>query len=242
MKLAIDIGNTQIKLGVFDKIDLVYSSSFDDIGTIENQFKKINKFNPTVAIISSVVPKITLKLKKEILKILKINTFIINCKNCNINLNVPHPETVGVDRICNVAATLKLYNSPAIIIDFGTATTYDVIDEDGRFIGGIIAPGIKTSAEHLIKKAALLNDTDLLFPKNIIGTNTTENIQSGIMYGAVDQVKGMVSRINNELKIKNNIVLTGGFSKILSSKLSFNHIVDINLTLKGMMFINESNN
>ena len=157
-------------------------------------------------------------------------------------MNVPAPETVGADRICNIAASLKLYKNPVIIVDFGTATTYDVVNKNGYFIGGAIAPGIKTSAQYLISKAALLNDTDLKFPKKIIGKDTKENIQSGIMYGAIDQVEGMIKRINNETKINNHIILTGGFSKLLSPKLKINHTLDIDLTLKGMIFIYESNN
>ena len=148
---------------------------------------------------------------------------------------------MGCDRICNVAATIQLYNIPAIIVDFGTATTYDVVTHKSDFIGGVIAPGVKTSAEYLIQKAALLNNAELVFPENIIGENTTENIQSGIMYGAVDQIEGMVKRINKETQTNNNIILTGGFSKIIDPHLSIHHIHDIDLTLKGMILINESN-
>jgi len=241
MKLTIDIGNTQIKIGVFDKFQLINSICFDNSQNINQQFESIKKYNFSTAIISSVVPSLTLKYKQKILKSLKIDSFIISSKNCKINLQVPAPETVGADRICNVAAALKMYSTPAIIVDFGTATTYDVVNKRGDFIGGIIAPGIKTSAYNLIQKAALLNTTELIFPKNIIGKNTTENIQSGIMYGAVDQIEGMVKRIDKETQTNNNIILTGGFSKIIASKLSIDHILDIDLTLKGMVFINESN-
>ena len=137
-----------------------------------------------------------------------------------------------------------------INIEFQESKFYGIWDaekfcprnENGDFIGGAIAPGIKTSAEYLISKAALLNDIDLKFPKNIIGKDTKENIQSGIMYGAIDQVEGMIKRINNETKINNHIILTGGFSKLLSPKLKINHTLDMDLTLKGMIFIYESNN
>ena len=239
MKLTIDIGNTQIKFGVFDKKNLVYSCCSNDTANINKQFVHIKKFNISIAILSSVVPELTPKYQKEILNFFNIETFIINYKNCQINLKVPHPETVGTDRICNIAGALKLYHPPAIIIDFGTATTYDVIDKAGSFIGGVIAPGIKTSAEYLIKKAALLDKTDLLFPKNVIGKNTRENIQSGIMHGAIDQVEGMISRINKETQTSNNIILTGGFSKLISPMLSVKHSLEIDLTLRGMILINE---
>ena len=242
MKLTLDIGNTQIKIGVFNQMNLVYSSYFNDAGNITNEFKKIKNLKPKTGIISSVVPSLTIKYKNKIKDILNIDTFIINHENCKINLNVSKPSTVGVDRICNVAAVKKIYSYPAIIIDFGTATTYDVINHKGDFDGGAIAPGIKTSAQYLISKAALLNDTDLKFPKNIIGKDTKENIQSGIMYGAIDQIEGMIKRINTVSKVKNTIILTGGFSKLLSPKLKINHTLDMDLTLKGMMFIYDTNN
>jgi len=241
MKLTIDIGNTQIKIGVFNKSQLIDSFCFNSSQNIEQQFESIKKYNFSTSIISSVVPTLTSKYKQKVLKNLKIDSFIITNNNCKINLKVLAPETVGADRICNVAATLKLYNTPAIIVDFGTATTYDVVSKNGDFIGGVIAPGIKTSANNLIQKAALLNTTELIFPKNIIGENTTENIQSGIMYGALDQIEGMVKRIDKETQTNNNIILTGGFSKIIAAQLSIDHILDIDLTLKGMVFINESN-
>jgi len=241
MKLTIDIGNTQIKLGVFDKQKLINTICFSDNNEIYAKLETIKKSNPTISIISSVVPKLTSKYKDAIFELFGIDSFIINNQNCKINLKVPFPETVGSDRICNVVATIQLYNTPAIIVDFGTATTYDVVTQEGDFIGGVIAPGVKTSAEYLIQKAALLNNTELLFPENIIGKNTTENIQSGIMYGAVDQIEGMVKRINKETRTNNNIILTGGFSKIIAQHLSIHHILDIDLTLKGMIFINESN-
>ena len=203
MKLTIDIGNTQIKFGIFDKLELVNSIYYNGNDDIYKILKSIKKHHFSQSIISSVVPELTLQYKKAVFEVFNIDSLIINNKNCKINLNVPHPETVGSDRICNVAAALKLYNIPAIIIDFGTATTYDVINKEGNFIGGVIAPGVKTSAEYLIKKAALLSDTELAFPEKVIGKNTNENIQSGIMYGAVDQLKGMINRINNETNIKN---------------------------------------
>ena len=242
MKIAIDIGNTQIKIGVFDDKKIIYNSNFNNEDEISKHLQNIKKLRPKISIISSVVPILTKKYEKIIKENFRIESFIINHRNCNINLNVPKPETVGADRICNVAATLKLYTKPSLIIDFGTATTYDVVNNQKSFIGGVIAPGIKTSGEFLIQKAALLNKTALIFPKKVIGENTEENIQSGIMYGAIDQIEGMIHRINNETQIKNNIILTGGFSKLISPKLSIKHTIDTDLTLKGMLFIYESNN
>ena len=165
----------------------------------------------------------------------------INYTNSKLSLKVQKPGTVGNDRLCNIFATIKLYKTPSIIVDFGTATTYDVIDVNNEFIGGAIGAGIETSANYLINKAALLSTTDLKFPKHVIGINTKENIQSGIMYGALDQVEGMIKRISNESDEEYNIILTGGLSTVLSPYLSLEHTLDLDLTLKGMIYIDEDN-
>ena len=242
MKLALDIGNTQIKLGIFEHLKLIHTECFQHDDNQNINLNYIKKFKPTVSIISSVVPNLTDKYVKNIYNILGLDSLIVNNENCHIDLKVPEPNTVGADRICNVIATIKIYNKPAIVIDFGTATTYDVINKNGQFIGGIIAPGIKTSSQYLIEKAALLDYVDFEFPKKVIGKNTEDNIKSGIMFGAIDQIEGMIKRINNETRQNNNIILTGGFSKLISPKISLEHTCDIDLTLKGMILIHESNN
>tara|TARA_B100000401_G_scaffold430735_1_gene365885 strand:- start:164 stop:892 length:729 start_codon:yes stop_codon:yes gene_type:complete len=242
MKLALDIGNTQIKLGIFEHLKLIHTECFQHNDNQNINLNYIKKFKPTVSIISSVVPNLTDKYVKNIYNILGLDSLIVNNENCHLDLKVHEPNTVGADRICNVIATIKIYNKPAIVIDFGTATTYDVINKNGQFIGGIIAPGIKTSSQYLIEKAALLDYVDFEFPKKVIGKNTEDNIKSGIMFGAIDQIEGMIKRINNETKQNNNIILTGGFSKLISPKISLEHTCDIDLTLKGMILIHESNN
>ena len=242
MKLALDIGNTQIKLGIFEHLKLIHTECFQHNDNQNINLNYIKKFKPTVSIISSVVPNLTDKYVKNIYNIFGLDSLIVDNENCHIDLKVPEPNTVGADRICNVVATIKIYNKPAIVIDFGTATTYDVINKNGQFIGGIIAPGIKTSSQYLIEKAALLDYVDFEFPKKVIGKNTEDNIKSGIMFGAIDQIERMIKRINNETKQNNNIILTGGFSKLISPKISLEHTCDIDLTLKGMILIHESNN
>ena len=242
MKLALDIGNTQIKLGIFEHLKLIHTECFQHDDNQNINLNYIKKFKPTVSIISSVVPNLTDKYVKNIYNILGLDSLIVNNENCHLDLKVHEPNTVGADRICNVIATIKIYNKPAIVIDFGTATTYDVINKNGQFIGGIIAPGIKTSSQYLIEKAALLDYVDFEFPEKVIGKNTEDNIKSGIMFGAIDQIEGMIKRINNETKQNNNIILTGGFSKLISPKISLEHTCDIDLTLKGMILIHESNN
>ena len=242
MKLAIDIGNTSITAGLFKKNKLFKKSHFNSIEKFGDFLDNIKQHDIKCAIISSVAPKLT-KDYSNLLKV-RYNLSIINIdyKLSQLDLQVPHPETIGADRLCNIAATQNEYSTPAIIIDFGTATTYDVINNKNQFIGGAIAAGIETSANYLLSKAALLSSTDLLFPDNAIGIDTTTNIQSGIMFGAVDQVEGMIKRISLETNTEYFIILTGGFANLISPQLSFSHSVDQDLTLKGMIYIYESNN
>ena len=139
-----------------------------------------------------------------------------------------------------IETNLHIIVPSPIIVDFGTATTYDVINNN-EFLGGAIGAGIETSADYLINNAALLSKTDLKFPDNVIGTDTKENIQSGIMFGAIDQVEGMIKRIIKEQNDNYTIILTGGFSKLLSPYLSIKHILDMDLTLKGIYYIDDAN-
>ena len=241
MKLAIDIGNTSVTCGLFQRGNIIQKFNINSLDELGEKLAKNNLHKIKKIIVSSVVPKRTEDFDIYFNKNYKGKVNFINYTNSKLSLKVQKPETVGNDRLCNIFATIKLYKTPSIIVDFGTATTYDVIDVNNEFIGGAIGAGIETSANYLINKAALLSTTDLKFPKHVIGINTKENIQSGIMYGALDQVKGMILRIKKENDAKYQIILTGGFSKLLSPYLSIKHILDIDLTLKGMMLIDEAN-
>jgi len=239
--LCIDIGNTSISYCYVKNNQL---EKLNRISNSDNLFKEISRDkteNIDLLLLCSVVPKLTSVIFKYA-KSKKLNIYEINYKSNYIKLLVNNPSEVGNDRICNVAAIKKLYNSPSIIIDFGTATTYDITNKDGNFIGGAIAPGIDVSANYLIKKTALLKETIYQFPRNIIGKNTQENIQSGVMYGGLESVKGMIKLIKNEMKVNLNIIVTGGFGKIISSHLDIKHDYIEKLTIRGMLDIyNHSN-
>jgi len=238
MILVVDIGNTQIKLGIFNDKSLVKEISFITYNDFNNNNQLLKNYSIQSVVISSVVPNLTDLMVDEIKKICAIDAFIINHKNCRLKLNVEKPETIGADRLCNMSAAIQQYNNPIIIIDFGTANTYDVIDENNTFLGGAISPGIETSARYLIEKAALLDKTKFNFPDQVIGKTTATNIQSGIMFGAIDQITGMIDRIKKETQNENySIILTGGFGKLLSPKLKTKHILDEHLTLKGLLHI-----
>tara|TARA_B100000287_G_C20632954_1_gene780564 strand:- start:866 stop:1582 length:717 start_codon:yes stop_codon:yes gene_type:complete len=237
MNLAcIDIGNTNIVIGFYKDNKLVNVKRFE---TDKNEIiKNIDFKNIKSIAISSVVPEI----EKFILSKISTSCFNISFINSNINLDIESPSEVGNDRICNMKVVIEKKLYPAIIVDFGSATTYDVINDIGHFIGGAIAPGVDVSAQNLFKKAAQLNKVDFKIPQSVIGKNTITNLQSGIMYGGIDAINGMLNRIKKEMKGKiNNIILTGGFSKILSQYIEHKHTLDPNMTLDGIKLIWEEN-
>ena len=148
---------------------------------------------------------------------------------------------MGTDRICNTVAAKELIGSPAIIGDIGSATNYDVMDKTGAFIGGAIAPGLKTAAKNLFEKAALLKETTFTVPTSVIGKDTTTNLQSGIMLGAIDVIDGMFDRILKETEWKKpHNIITGGFGELISPHLQTKHTLLSTLTLDGIRIIYEN--
>ena len=239
MSLAcIDIGNTNIVIGIYNDNELV------DVRRLEtnqaNFDSALDLKNSNYIVISSVVPSI----EKDLISHLNSkDLFLVSYLKSGIKLDVDKPQDVGNDRICNIKSVLAENLYPSIVVDFGSATTYDVINNKGHFIGGVIAPGIDVSAEHLFNRAEQLDRVPLKLPQTVIGKNTITNLQSGIMYGGIDAINGMLYRIKKEMNdsIK-YIILTGGFSKILSEHITHLHSVDPALTLKGMKLIWEENN
>tara|TARA_B100000427_G_scaffold305204_1_gene291035 strand:+ start:2879 stop:3613 length:735 start_codon:yes stop_codon:yes gene_type:complete len=234
---CIDIGNTNIVIGTYNNNKLIDVSRLETNQT--NFDSALDLKNSNYIAISSVVPSIEFFLVNHLNS---KDLFFVSYLKSNINLDVDMPKDVGNDRICNIKAALAENLYPSIIVDFGSATTYDVINDKGHFIGGVIAPGIDVSAEHLFNKAEQLEKVPLKFPQNVIGKNTITNLQSGIMYGGIDAINGMLYRIKKEMNdsIK-YIVLTGGFSTILSEHITHLHSIDQNLTLKGIKLIWEEN-
>ncbi|MBC8400711.1 MAG: type III pantothenate kinase [Candidatus Marinimicrobia bacterium] len=250
MILAIDIGNTNTVLGLFANSQLIESwrlqteesRTIDESWAIFRQLAMTYKIDLTAlrgVVFGSVVPKLTFIFRKMSTKYLQIEPLEVNGGlDLGIELLVESPREVGADRIANSYAGGLLYGKPAIVVDFGTATAYDVIDEKGNFIGGAIAPGIETSANYLVEKAALLHRIDFTVPANSIGTNTQTNLTSGILFGAADMVDGMVNRIKKEKGWGDiPVVVTGGLGKVIAGiSRSITHF-DENLTLKGLYHI-----
>lgn len=242
MILLIDIGNTNTVCSIYQDGKYIHHIRIEKTENILEDIKMLKKFNIKKIAISSVVPKQT-KYYCEILnKIYDISPFIISHKNANVKLKIDDENEVGNDRICNIRAAIELTKKNCLVIDFGTATTYDVINNNQEFIGGAIAPGIDVSANYLIKKAALLKKTTYKFPSKIIGKNTNTNIQSGVMFGAINSIEGMIMMIQKELESELFLILTGGFSKLISSKLSYKHILKPHLTMDGIRLILNDHN
>tara|TARA_B100002052_G_scaffold299180_2_gene336048 strand:- start:4582 stop:5316 length:735 start_codon:yes stop_codon:yes gene_type:complete len=241
MKLIVDIGNTNSVYAILDGNNYVYKQRLSPNENIKNIINEISNYNLDFIAIASVVPKQTKFHIDAFQKHFKVTPFVVNHKNANVKLDVDNINEVGADRICNVKAALDIINSNCIILDFGTATTYDVINHKKQFIGGAIAPGIKVSALNLINKAAMLNETNLIFPEKYIGKNTKTNIQSGVMFSAIHSIEGMIKNIKLELNGNTDIILTGGFSQLISTKLNIKHKLIPNLTLDGINLIHKEN-
>ena len=240
MFLALDIGNSHVVCAVHDAKKWIHSIRIPSTLNFWNQFSPLKEYNITHAAISSVVPHLTSVYVESIRNIFHIESFIINHENSDIELKVDVPEEVGTDRICNSAAAQKLYGCPSIIGDIGSATNYDVVDKQGAFIGGAIAPGLKTAAHNLFEKAALLKETILTVPSTVIGKDTATNLQSGIMLGAIDVIDGMFNRIQSETGWKNpHNIITGGFGELISPYLQTEHTLSSTLTLDGIRIIFE---
>ncbi len=251
MLLAIDIGNTQIAVGIFQKNNLTahwriatsVSRTEDETWVLlqslsSAQGVKLKELRGVA--ISSVVPNVTAAFMKLSLKYLHLNPVIVNHKTkTGLIIHYDNPANVGADRICNAVAGYEKHGGPLIIVDFGTATTFDVISKNREYLGGIIAPGIEMSSMILHQKAAKLPWVELSFPEKVIGQSTEISMQSGLLYGSVEMVKGFVNRINAELKQEAKIIVTGGLAKLVMQKLAKNFILEPFLTLEGLKIIFE---
>ena len=158
-----------------------------------------------------------------------------------IDIHVDNPQEVGADRIVNCVAAHELFGGPTIVVDFGTATTFDLVTADARYEGGVIAPGLTISAEALFARAARLPRVDIKRPPSVIGTNTVVNMQSGLYYGYLGLVDGILARIKREVPDIRRIVATGGLSPLLADDSEYIDTVDENLTLKGLKIVYDRN-
>ena len=253
MDLMIDIGNTHTVVGLFSKDKLIHhwrlSSTLlrteDEIWAVLTSFFKDKDFhhkNIVGIAISSVVPNLTLIYDRMMDKYFGTTALHIGA-NLDLGMEIlyENPNAVGADRICNAVAGKKKYGFPLIILDFGTATTFDCIDANGNYIGGVICPGIESAASVLHHKAAKLPKIDLKFPNKIIGTNTDESMQSGIMYGFIELINGLIEKIIIEMGGQPKVIATGGFASLISTKTDRIEAIDTELNLVGIHMIYKRN-
>lgn len=250
MLLVIDVGNTNIVLGVYNgeklldswRIDTDENKTSDEYSMLINQlflFSGIEIKEIKDIIISFVVPNIRHSLGNTIRKLFDKEPLIVGPGiKTGMNIKIDNPKQVGADRIVNAIAAYEKYGGPLIVVDFGTATTFCAISENGSYLGGTIAPGIKISGDALFEKAAKLPRVELIKPGKTICKDTVSSIQSGIIYGYVGLVDNIVSKMISELNVdKVKVIATGGFATLIASETKWIHIVDRLLTLEGLRII-----
>lgn len=249
--LVIDIGNTQVVVGIFDQSKLV--AQWRIMSAIERtedetwlllrslcEDQKINCDQITGVAISSVKPDVTPSFQQMATKYLNINPVVVTANlNLGIKIMYDNPASVGADRICNAIAGFSRYGGPLIVLDFGTATTFDVVSETGDYLGGIIAPGIQMTANMLHRMTALLPRVELKFPEKIIATSTETSIQAGLMYGTVEMVDGLIQRIKSNFAREVQTIATGGLAQTIVPQLKSVQQVEPMLTLEGLRIIYE---
>ena len=248
MLLVIDIGNTHTVLGIYDeeelkeyfRVDSNHALTVDECGLLVKQlFGEYNKIKDVI--ICSVVPPLTLIYEEMSEKFLKVDPMVVSSDlPLGIKILYDDPKTVGADRLANAVAVYEIYGGPAIVVDFGTATTFDVISGNGEYLGGAIAPGIETSSLNLFQRASQLFKVSLEKPKKAIGKNTEESLRSGIILGAVGQIDEIVKRIKKELsenfqsQKKPKVIATGGLANLIAKESKTIEEVNPTLTLEGL--------
>ena len=250
MLLVIDIGNTNTVVGIYREEYLVESWRLvsSHTRTVDEYWIMVKQLCDSADIpkekidgiaIGSVVPELTNSFIKMSRAHFKLEPIVVgNHLSLNMNLLVREHKQIGADRLCNVIAAKKHYQCPLIVVDLGTATTFDVLDGNGDYIGGAISPGLVTGSLELIRRAAQLHEIDLQYPENIIGKTTKEHLQSGIFVGHIAMIEGIVKRIETELLEKKVfVVATGGYSEEIAKHTNAIDIFDRNLTLNGLRFI-----
>lgn len=249
MLIAIDIGNTNVVIGIYEKTKLManwrlssrVSRTRDECWIMLDslfQSNMIEKNQFEGGIISSVVPNLTLTFTQVLEDYFQLQPVIVSSElNIDLKIMYDDPSAVGADRICNAVAGFHQFGGPLVILDFGTATTFDVVSEKNEYLGGIIAPGIELTASVLHQRAARLPKVDLKFPLSIIGKTTESSIQSGLMFGTVELINGLISRIEKELDAPVKTVATGGLAKVVSPQTNKIEHIEPFLTLEGLRLI-----
>ena len=256
MLLAIDVGNTNIVFGVYKGNRLLYdwriatdkNKTSDEYGLLFEQIFRYNSMSSDDVddvIISSVVPTLMHTLSAMSVKYFNKEPFVVGPGiRTGMNIKYENPRELGADRIVNAVAAYEKYGGPLIIVDFGTAITFCAISKEGDYLGGVIAPGIKISSEALFLQTAKLPKVELVKPKNVIGKNTVNSIQSGLVNGYIGLVDYIIEKMIEEMKDEGevkNVIGTGGFATLIGSESKYINKIDKMLTLEGLRIIYERN-
>jgi type III pantothenate kinase len=253
MLFAIDIGNTNITLGLYEgdklgprwRLATSYDRMPDEYGIlVVNLFRHagIDVKDVSAIAMASVVPPLTGTFEQACVQYLGLAPLVVDAETkTGVRVRYEDPKQVGADRVVDAAAVQKLYGGPACVVDFGTATTFDAISSEGDYLGGAIAPGIGIAADALFQRTAKLPRVDLQRPPSAIGCNTVHSLQSGLLFGYVGLVEGMVARFRTELGPTMKVIGTGGLAELIARETSAIDILAPWLTLDGLRIIYELN-
>jgi type III pantothenate kinase len=250
--LAVDIGNTNIVLGVYDGDELVAhwriqtarGRTADEYAALLRQLMQLAGLERAIThgIMSSVVPPAVFELKGFFERHLEVPALVVGP---GIKTGMPilyeNPREVGADRIVNAVAAYERYKAGCVVVDFGTATTWDVVSPRGEYLGGVIAPGVHISSEALYSHAAKLPRVDIARPAKVVGKNTVTSMQAGLFYGYVGMVDGVVDQIRNEVDFDINCLATGGLARLFEGHSRTIEATDEMLTLRGLKILFERN-
>lgn len=248
MLLAVDVGNTQTVIGFFDGSELSchwriatdVTATADELRVMLHGFFKLDcQGNETIdaIVLSSVVPSLS-DMWQQVAQALGVETLVVGpATDTGLIIRYDRPAEIGADRLADAVASVHLYGAPVIVVDLGTATNIEVIDSDGAFLGGVIAPGLSTSADALFDAAARLARFELEFPARVIGRNTRDAVSSGLMFGEVARIDGLVCKVFDELGYRAPVVATGGLADRVAPMSDVITVVNEDLTLLGLRLI-----
>jgi len=253
MLLCIDIGNTNITFGLYEgaslgsrwRIRTIHDKMPDEYGILLDQLFRYRGYRPeqvTGVAIASVVPPLTPVFVQACQDYLERTPLVLDVGvRTGVRIRYDNPWEVGADRVADAAAVRAMYSVPACVVDFGTATIFDAVSAEGDYLGGAIAPGIGIAAQALFERTAKLPPVELTRPPSAIGRNTVHSIQSGLLFGYVGLVEGMVTRFKAELGPETRVIATGGLAEVIARETKVIDVVDPWLTLHGLRIVYELN-
>lgn len=248
--LAVDVGNSQIVAGLFAEAELAHSWRFstrrdmtaDELYSLLAPLLAQAKSPVEDSIVASVVPVLTEQVCSCLAHITGRQPLqVVPGVKTGLKIRTDHPHELGADRIVNAVAGLSLFTGPLVIVDFGTATTLDVVTADGEYLGGVIAPGPEVGADALFSRAARLPRVDLSVPERVVGRNSVDSVRSGLMYGHAAMIDGLIERIHAEVGGKIQVIATGGLSSLIGPLLRRIDRIAPDLTLQGLRMIYDRN-